>query len=148
MMDIMKKMNVSLAAKLTFQEYQHLYEIGEQDKTADLVMSLLLSAHSMNAKWTDDILAYMEANNVIDQARREELEHDPMSETLTSIVDSVKTVSSELTPHIPDAYARVKELFGDFADRSNIRGLLGQFLGNDKEKAQDDADEEAEPAKE
>jgi hypothetical protein len=127
-MDIMKKMNVSLASKLTFQEFQHLYDLGDKVPQGDLVLSMLLSAHSMSAGWTKDLLDFMEQNNVIDATRREELESNPMNDMVTSFMDGAKTVGEELIPHVPDAIERVKELVSDFAERTNIRGMIDQFI--------------------
>lgn len=142
-MDFSKFQQMSLASKLTFAEFQHLFDIGETNKEADLVLSMLLSAHSVSAEWKSDILDFLVANNVIDADRRDDLEHNPFNDTVSAVADGVKTFGREIVPMAPDIMARAKEVINDVFGKTGLDNVLGEILGrDDKEspKSPDDVD--------
>lgn len=141
-MDIMKMTQVSLAAKLTFNELRDLYALGEVDKGADLILSLILSAHSVSADWVKNCLDYLEDNKIIDRDRRQQLETNKIADVSDRVQDGAKTMVRELAPHVSPAIERLKALATDMIDRTNIRDMIDGILHKD-EDSEDKGNEKA-----
>jgi hypothetical protein len=135
--------NLSVTSKLSFDELVRLYELGETDKSADFILSLLLSPHCVNANWLPSVLDWLEAKKIIDSNRRDELQENAITTTLETLGNVVRNLSDDIGPKLPGIYEKGKEMAKDFASETKILDMVGDLLGlgdKGKDKPKDASD--------